>query len=172
MELDLIDTDSANNEATVRINIENFTPMGAEAKRYIHEFTLKAEVNGTTITRCLDASEMFQRSIARAMCKHLCPDTDPECAAVPFNPASPDYTESAFQKCNRAANEALKQSEKEVCRELGTWDNAAGRCVPLFRDFAGACSAGQILVGARRNIAANEPNAAFYADGNNSNREF
>ncbi len=138
-----------NNEAIIRVGIQKYTAKGNDGKLFRHEFPIKVENDGNTIAGCIDAAEMFQRSVASALCDHLCPsgNGDPLLDDSDCNVAvNTGNTDSLYQKCNLAANEALKQAEKEMCGELGVWDG--NQCQPVFSQFTGVCPANQMLVGA------------------------
>lgn len=110
---------------------------------------IKAEIGaGNTIQNCLDSHEMYQRSMARMLCGHLCPspanagDTteDGDCSLQGFtvnntegadlanphtvvNGINPRNTESTYERCRMAVYETLKEAERELCLEMGaTWD--------------------------------------------------
>lgn len=138
-----------NDTAIVRILLSKLDRVDGELNARIQkDLVVQAQNNGANIVSCLDPIEQYQKSAAAILCKNTCPNNDaandslrdPECATQNLSNPEQNNMNEVFRRCNMAIEESVAEMRREVCRELGVWDDGNSRCRPLLSRFATNCS--------------------------------
>ncbi len=122
-----------NQMAELKISFQRFSQgpnglMGTEnIIRYISFYADIDEATGA-FEECLDPSDVLARSIARSICKDLCPTGDATCDGATIDP---NNTTGSYAKCTVAVEAAMEQTEADLCNELDIRDG--NDCNHLYR---------------------------------------